>query len=417
MNKVLHAFLLGSSTIFLGAVSYVYQLIVFSHLSAYYFAEFSSLISLINILWVLATGLWFFFLKKMNEQFHDESELSWFIVNWFLSSSIIGLTIGLIYILLSPFIWKFLHINDSFPFLLLALQVILSFSQAPLLTWLQKLQQFDWISISNVFSASAKILLWGWLLLWGAGIYWAILWIILSSAIAIFINIYYLKNLYSNNIKIDIKKFLSWMGEDVRSIVQFLLLSCIIALFLNLDILFVKHFFDNTIAWNYAIVSVIAKVLVFFIISIDIVYYPQLSFNTNSSKKEFDKVLTDALWLMSILFVWGIISSYFLGGFALNIIWSGLEQYKRILIILMASWGLLGVVQFLNKILISYKNHFILYIDFIMLISLIILIYLRGKQSISHIALSFLIISGITAVISFVEVYRTCNKNYDKAFL
>ncbi len=64
--------LLGTTTLLVGGMSYLYQLIMIKYLDTRSFADFASLVSIINLLAVITTGFALFLVKEFTKSPNKE---------------------------------------------------------------------------------------------------------------------------------------------------------------------------------------------------------------------------------------------------------------------------------------------------------------------------------------------------------
>lgn len=373
MNNFNNVLLLSISAIISWVINYTYHPLMIKFLDVQTFAEFESLISIFNILWVLVWGISFFLLKEISKNSHDLVKIKSIFIysNKFLFLS--SLFIYLIFLLLSPFISSFLKINDILPLNIVWFTIILSFLWIviwPILQWLWK---FKIQAFFSILWSIIKLLVWVWFVFLWYQLYWAIIWFIISWIIILILSYFYIYKLFYHiktddkiitTIKKDFKK-------DYKDIFYSFLLIFVLSLYMNLDIILAKNLFSNEMAWMYAWVSVIAKFLIFLWWTIETVYYPQII----KSEKIVFHFVRNAVWMMLIMWIWSVWFFYLFWNFFLELLKKWFWEYNSLLILWLVYCIIYIIMSFLTKILVWFKKYSINYV----LLSWIFIIYFMTK--------------------------------------
>lgn len=363
MKKSLTSFILVFLSTFLsGILSYLYHPIMVRYLSLEEFAEFQSLIWIINILWVITAALSLFVIKEYAKDLENKNS---FVLSriFFKYCFFLWIMSFIIYLLFLPFISSFLKIDNYFIIAFTWLNVFLYFFWMYMWPFLQAKLQFKTISILSVFNTFSRLIIWFTLVFFWFKLFWAVWWFVFSQIIAIVITYFLIRKQLVNpgnnfNIKESEKQIKLDFLKQKRQIVHFLFSAIILALFMNLDILFAKHFFDSETAWIYAWISVIAKFLVFVWTSIETVYFPILTSQDKLDKKKFS-LLSSLYFLMT---VWAIWFFYLFWEKILHLFKPWFEEYLNLLYLIIIYCWILSLLNFLVKILIAFEKYFINYI-------------------------------------------------------
>lgn len=374
MNNLNNVLLLSISTIFSWIINYAYHPLMIKFLDVHTFAEFESLISVFNILWVLVWWISFFLLKEISKNSHDLVKIKSIFVysNKFLL--LFSIFIYLIFLLLSPFISDFLKIDDVLPLNIVGLTIFISFLWIviwPILQWLEK---FKILAVFWIIWAIIKLLAWVWFVLLWFKLYWAIAWFIISWVLTLILSYFYIYKLFyhiqtdNEVIKIIKKDF----KKEYKDMFYSFLLVFTLSLYMNIDIILAKNLFSNEIAWIYAWISVIAKFLIFIWLTIETVYYPQII----KSEKIVFHFIRNAIWMMLIMWLWSILFFYLFWEFFLELLKKWFWEYNSLLILWLVYCIIYIIMSFLTKILVWFKKYSINYV----LLAWIFVIYFMTKS-------------------------------------
>ena len=207
---------------------------------------------------------------------------------------IIGIITFVLFLIAIPFISKFLKIDSYTPLVILAFFLILSLFIPIIRGVLQGLQEFKLLGWSYIFEGIAKLVTGVGLIALGFGVSGAIGGFTLSYLFAILITIYFIRKYFRK----DKVKFKS------NNIYKYSLPVLIMLIFLTgiytIDILLIKHFFDETNSGYYAALSLLGKIIFFGTLSISMVMFSKVSENFAKNKEDI-KLLYKSLLLVAIM--------------------------------------------------------------------------------------------------------------------
>lgn len=351
------------STIFAGIINYFYHPVMIRYLDIKEFAEFESLLWIMNLLSVLVWAFSLFLVKEFMKlkSRHDEivflniSIKLWFLI-WFFSF--------LSYMLFSVIIYNFLKLSNYY--IVIIVWIIFAIINFWIYQWIifQWYKKFKLISFFNFITPLLRLVFWFVLVFFWFKLYWAIWWFLLSQILLFFLWHYFVKDVFGNigipesknlEIKNKIKKH---FFKQKHQIFHFTLSSILLAVFMYIDILFAKHFFSAEVAWIYSWISVIAKFLVTIGMSIETVYYPSIVSENKIDKKKFS-LLSLLYFLMT---VWAIWFFYLFWEKILHLFKPWFEEYLNLLYLIIIYCWILSLLNFLVKILIAFEKYFINYI-------------------------------------------------------
>jgi O-antigen/teichoic acid export membrane protein len=366
MKNFNNVLFLSISTLISGLINYIYHPIMLKFLDIATFAEFESLVSIFNILWVFVWWISFFLLKEISKNSKDLVKIKSIYIysNKFLL--IYSVIIYLIFVLISPILSNYLKIHDLLPLIITWLIIITSFLGVvitPILQWLEKFKiiSYFWVlwSIIKLWFGVLFVLLW-------YKLYWAIAWFIISWFLILILSYIYIYKLFYNTktdreiievVKKDFKK-------EKKDILYSVILVFLLSIYMNIDILIAKNLFDNNTAWIYAWISIIAKFIIFIGASIETVYYPQII----KSKEIESHYIRNATWMILILWAGSLWFIYFFWNFLLEILKKWFGEYNGLLTLLIIYCIIYTFISFFTKILVWFKKYSINYILWIWLL-------------------------------------------------
>lgn len=352
------------STLLAWVLSYLYHPVMVRYLDIKEFAEFESLLWVINLFTVFVSAIALFFVKEFSRMNDENSEVAlakflkkiWFIF-WIL--------FFLVYIVFSPFIYIFLKIENYFIVLFIWVTLFIAVLSIYPGVVFQSKTRFSVISVFNILWPILRLLFWIIFIFLWFKVFWVIWWFIISQIILLFVGDYLVNRILQINKKMDKNTYLSIKNKikkhffkQKHQIFHFTLSSILLAVFMYIDILFAKHFFSAEIAWIYSWISVIAKFLVTIGMSIETVYYPPIVSENKIDKKKFS--------LLSLLYVlmtiWAIWFFYLFWEKILHLFKPWFEEYLNLLYLIIIYCWILSLLNFLVKILIAFEKYFINYI-------------------------------------------------------
>lgn len=381
MQNFIYIIIVWGSTIISGLINYFYHPIMLKFLTINEFAEFESLMSLFNIIWVLTTGLTLFLVKEISRNIKNMDKVK----SIYLFSNKILLWIWflfyLLFLVITPILKNFLHFESIWPLILVWFSIVLTFQMTSINAVLQGTKKFKFLSLNWIIWAIFKIIFWvGFVYFWYK-IYGAIWWFLFSVSILIVIDYIYIYKILKkfksdgkfDEIKNDFKK-------DFKNIFHNFLLVFFISLFMNIDIIFAKHFFNGTLAGIYSGISVFARFLMFIGMAVETVYYPQImEYKKTEVPKHFIK---NSWFMMFLLGFFAIIFVYSFWAQALSIFDKTFSAYSNLFLFLMIYWWIFIFFNFFSKLLIWWEDYRINYILVIFTPILITSLYLWWNKDI-----------------------------------
>lgn len=386
-----------------GVINYIYHPIMLKFLSIEDFAKFWSIVWIFNILSVLVGAIWLFIVKEISQDKEDK-KLNTIINFWKKELFLLWICIYFLFLLWVPLLSKFLKIDSFLIFAVVWTTVIFSFLWIVFGAFFQAKERFRTLALFNIIWPITKLTFWVIFVLLWFWIYWAIWWFIFSQIVLLILNFFivskYLKTIKQTE-KFDKNNLISDFKKDKIQILNYFLASLILAVLMNADILFAKHFFDETTAGTYAWVSIIAKFVIFLAMSIETVYYPVIVSEKNINKKKI--ILVSLVYA----FVWiiSVIGIYFIWEFVLNILKDWFWNYINLLYLIVIYCILLALLNFLMKIIIAFKKFKINYISYVLFTLFVFCLYIFVNNDIYHLIIIFDIFIFILVLINFLYLW------------
>ncbi len=387
--------LIAGSTVLAGMINYFYHPIMLRYLSIEEFAEIESLLSLLNLIWVIFTAIALFLVKEMVKNENKINSISDFSFKYL---SLFWLGAYVVFLFFTPFISKFLKIDSFYLFAILWLTLFISFAWLYQWAFLQAIWKFKFLSLSNILNAFFRLLfsvglvvIWLWL-------FWAVWWLIIGQILMFAISYIFIldeRKKYPNE-KIKERDLKEDFLKQKKQILHYFLWAIIVAFLMNADILFAKNIFNNTNAWIYAWLSVIWKLVLFVVFSIETVYYPILT-----KEKFIDKL---KILKLSTLYIFVIFSSlaffYLFWEKVLYIFKPWFEKYLNLVYIILIYCWMVWFISLIIKILTAFKKYLVNYLLLFYLLIFILSMYTSHNKNIYDFSYLFLLNICISLIIS-----------------
>lgn len=311
----------GSGVIFLGSLfanplNFLFNLYMTRNLTVADYGTLASLMSL-SVLTTIPAGSMFPTIIKFAASYFARGELD-MVKGLFLKISKftipLGLLVFLIFVIFQQQISQFFHIENSMLVLLVGVIVALSFINVPNQSILQAKLAFRFIAFNAVIGSLLK-LLFGLLLVYlGFSVWGALFALVIASIIPYIFSFTQFTFILKKEVRvphISIKKMISY---GIPSTITLFALTS----FTSTDIIFVKHFFNNTDAGLYAGVSLIGRIVFFLTAPIGTVMFP-LIVQKHARKENFRTDFRIAMLLVIVPSCFVIVAYYFIPDFILTL--------------------------------------------------------------------------------------------------
>lgn len=396
--------LISGSGIVWGMISYIYHPVMIHYLTLSEFGEFATLMGVFNILGIFVLWITLFLNKEISKNVKDkEAIFSLFRSSLYLLAILWGL-LYILYGLFSPFISLFLHTDISL-ILVAWLSIIIACIWVSTDSVLRWTQSWRFLAFVWIFWALLKLILWSIFVIYWLHTLWAIWWILWSSIWTFLLTYLYVEKIFSWTQQIDTSKELRKdIKAQAKEITQFILVSFFFAFLMNIDIILAKNIFDDKTVWIYAGISVLGKFLVFLLISIETVYYSQITEHTKESVSPH--FVQNPLVLIIIVSIWAIIINIFIGNFLLNLLKPELAGNLNLYLFILIYYSFLAIISFVSKVLVSwwvYRTNWVLGVASLLLVSGV---YTFGKTSLENFITLFIIIGVVTSFLLWLMIHK-----------
>ncbi len=298
-----HPLIFGSTVIFVGSMAasvfnYLFNLALIRTLPVADYGTFSSLISIFNIFSVFSIVIIMIFSKFTASLVGQKREKA--IGSLFISGTIwvgiMSFAVCVVLALGSGEIAGFLNINSIGLILLTILTLFFSFLLAVTTGILQGLLKFNYFSFINIASSLVKLLFGMLFIFLGYRVFGAISAFLLSAVLGYIFAIIPLYKFLKH--KVEDGFTLSSLHKKAYSYAFPVLLSNIgITALISADIILVKHYFNPTVAGQYAALSLMGRSIFYLVSPISSVLFPVIA-----QKKERREKIIGTL-LLSIFLV------------------------------------------------------------------------------------------------------------------
>lgn len=279
-------FLFGSFTMVLGMNLYNVGQFVYHFLSGRFLgkAQYGELATVITILGFfaivqMALGLT---LVKFIADSSDKKEQSNFIKWIFYLSLWIGLFLGLIFMILSPFLAKFLNFSNVSILIILGPILFFFLLATVVRSALQGLMRFEQYIISFLTESISKIILTVILILLGYAVFGAMVGLLLGIIFSFIVGYFYL-NKYLIGKRSQSPDFGKIFRYSTATLIQGLALTSMY----SMDLILVKHFFPSENTGIYASLAILGRVIFFGASPITHVMFPIVAKRRKENKNYF----------------------------------------------------------------------------------------------------------------------------------
>lgn len=292
-------FFIGS--LLVGALNYLYYPILGRMLEPAAFGEVQALVSLFLQFSIFLTVLGMVTVVIVANYKNTDSR-NQVIFELEKSALAIALVLLLATIIFQKPLQHFFQFNDTLPFILLAVALVVTVPFTFRSSFLRGKKYFGIASWANILGAGGKLLLSVVLVAAGLGTAGAIGGIVAAQIIAaIFAGYYALR--YGLHVPADFKRFtlprLQKIAGELKYTGWVLVTSLAVMVLLSIDIVVVKHYFDAHTAGLYAGIATVARILFFLTASIGQVLLSSVSLQAGAQKNA--KLLRKSLILFGIV--------------------------------------------------------------------------------------------------------------------
>lgn len=287
-------------SLFASLGNYLYYPLSMFLLSSEDFGIFMSILSLTNIIGFSTSGF-SVYINNITIKIKNDSQairqMYWYFLKQMFAFSVV---IFWLFILLSPLLSEYLRIPAN-TILLFSLLGIIPMCLLLVTEWIWKWKELFWfLGLNYIVNAYAKLIIWWILMFCGFGIYAAVGWLVFGSSLCFAFCIFFLYKQHKilPHFTSENKKRAFWLRWEKHSFMYFCLSSLYIWTLLNIDILLARNIFLEAQSNLYAQMSIIWKVVLFMLLSIETVYYSKV---LSSKLKKQSQLLLQWLSVMGII--------------------------------------------------------------------------------------------------------------------
>ncbi|MFH1172909.1 MAG: oligosaccharide flippase family protein [bacterium] len=373
-----NALVKNSTILFIGmmifnVLNYLYHLIMSRFLTVQEFGELESVFALIYIISVPASALMILAMRYVSiyKAENNPDKAAAFFRKFHKNLLLVSPLIILFFIVLSPWISRFLNLASGSSIIILGFMVVFYLLACLIQGVLQGWQRFTGVSISLIIQGLAKFgfaILLVWLSL---GVNGAIGGVFLGNIFFYLVLLYLLKFLLKHKEPVELAK---------RQIVNFFwpvfISSLAITFLYSLDMLLVKHFFSQEIAGNYGALTILSKVIFFATAPLIAVMFPMVA-ESHSLKGNYQRIMGQSLLLVCLVGLTPLVIYFLAPGLAISLlVGSKFMAIAPYLGWLSLATFMASLINFLANFFLSvHKTGFVYFIMAGVLI-LVILVYL-----------------------------------------
>lgn len=368
-----------------GGLNYVFNIIVARILDKEQLGAFASLFSLLNILVVFGGALTLVVIKFTSVLYakKDYPALASFIriLSYYLG--IISLGLIILFGLLSPFIYRFLHLESFGPLIILAIALGLSLIGSIGTSVLQGTQRFTQFTLSSLFGTIIKIiaLILFTLPFWPmSSITGAMISVPVSGILMLALSLYFLRDILSqyDASKSNLPHF-KWKDIIIYTIPTTITVLGI-TLLNSVDVILAKHYLISDASGDYAALSTLGKIIFFATSAIPMAMFPIVSAR-HAVDEPHRKMLFASLGSVALMSFAAFLMYQFFPEFIINTLIG--SKFMPIAPLLGKFAIIMGMYSLINVIInyyLSIQRYSIGFIPILGSISLAILLYLNNSS-------------------------------------
>ena len=304
-----HPLFSGSALMIIGSnvanfFAYIYHLVIGRMLGPAGYGELASIINLIGLFSVTFGFLGLVIMKFVSGG--KKSDIPVFF-NWVKGRTLIAAAVvGTVMFLATPLLAKFLNSN-TYPIALAGPILFLYFVGYIYRSFLQGLLEFGKVVLTSNLDLFGRLVLGVLFVFLGLSVFGGVLGIFVSSALSLFLTIYFLKK-YVKNTK-GKKPFSGSKEVWAYSIPIFVMSLSTNSMYMS-DVILAKHFFDPYTSGIYASLSTLGRIIFYGTAPVAAVMFPLIS-KSFARKENYKKIFYLSL-LLTLILCLGILGIYYL---------------------------------------------------------------------------------------------------------
>ncbi|MBI2847925.1 MAG: oligosaccharide flippase family protein [Chloroflexi bacterium] len=401
----LHSIMMIGFNVGVGAVNYLFNLVMSILLNASDYSSFYSLMATLEILSVIAAALHTSVTRYTSIQHARRTpggvKAVW---KYFLKRAIIIGLLGFIVLsVLSPVFSGFLNLSTNWYVMLLASSFVLMLVLPINYGVLRGLQRFIPMGGSSFLGAILRLGIGVLLVYIGWGVYGGLVAHFLTHVLVIGLTLYFLKDVSRAPAdKVEMHAAQSYIFYTMLALAAFNVLT-------NVDVILAKHYLDAEVAGSYAVIAVLGKIVYFLPGGIVIVMFPQTS-KLHESGASHLAVLMRAT-VFTLLLAGGITGIYWLfPELILDILYGGkyasvspfLFKYGLAMTLFALSFLVANYFLSINKTRIAFSAALAMALQVV----LIIAFHADINQIVNSVLISAVVSVVLTTVFSYFAIAR-----------
>lgn len=169
-----------------------------------------------------------------------------------------GSAVGILLIVIQPFIAEFLHLESNLPILLIAGYLTFSFVATLNRSVLHGALKFPLITVNSLVEILTKLIIAVSLVLLNFGVTGALSGVLSGAAVSLIFTMIELRVLFRKVIKSEVKKM--EISMLINSFIPVLFVSLSLTSFFTIDVILVRHFFSSFTAGEYTALSTVGRI-------------------------------------------------------------------------------------------------------------------------------------------------------------
>ncbi|GEM_PF-752468 len=398
-----------------GALNYIFNIVVARILDKEQFGAFSSLFSLLTILLILGGGISLVLIKFSAVLYakQDDAALANFIRLAFYYLGLSSIVLMIIFGVASPFIYDFLKLESFGPLIILALSIGLALTGSVGGSVLKGIQHFAQSSGSSIVGAIAKILA---LILFTlpfwpmSSVTGAMLSVPASAVIMIGLDMFFLKDILAkyNPNKPKLPHF-AWKDMLVYSIPATIAVLGITMLN-SIDVILARNYLTAEASGDYAALATLGKIIFFATSAIPMAMFPIVSAR-HAVNEPHRKMLFASLGVVSLMSLGAFGVYQFFSEFIVNLLIG--EKFLPIAPLLGKFALIMGMYSLINVLVnyyLSIQKYTLSILPILASFALVFMLRYNPNSIEQVVNTVFWNMTGLFVVTIILSIYQSCSK-------
>jgi O-antigen/teichoic acid export membrane protein len=175
-NNYLNVALIMGSWLIAWALNYAYYPLLLQYMSLEDFGIFGSIMGILNLIWVVTTGIVLFLNKEVSRNIENPSQIKQIYLSALLILSSLWLIWFIVFWLMSPLFAAYFNISEISYFWLVWISIIIALANSAIMATLRGMKKFSYLSCNQILSPILKLTVWVWFVYLWFSILGAIAW-------------------------------------------------------------------------------------------------------------------------------------------------------------------------------------------------------------------------------------------------